>query len=398
VSLAGAEVGTLAETPQREIFFEYASDWIRDGFSISPYHLPLAPGLKQETTGVFGGLFGTFDDSIPDGWGLLLMDRFFGARGIRPETLSPLDRLAYVGCGGMGALEYHPEIEGGRADRQWMDLAEVAAQAERIVTGSAEEALPALRAAGGSSGGSRPKGFVAYHPSSGRMSSDVLQPGAGFEHWLVKFRAKEDPEDAGCIEAAYAEMAKAAGIQMPPTRLFDTRAGRFFGIQRFDRKPGGIRTHTHTFGGLIHSNFRHPNRDYQDFLFTVFSLTKDFQQVEQAFRRVVFNVIAHNRDDHVRNFAFLADKNGRWRLSPAYDIVWSSGVRGQHNMTVMGSGTPGTGELLKLAEDAGIGKKRAKELIAESMEAVRNWGAVAEKFGVSRKSQQVVGTTLLSLA
>ena len=170
-----------------------------------------------------------------------MTDRFFRAKGVAPEALSPLDRLAYIGNQGVGALEYRPIDPDAAGPGGGMDLAEVAEQAERIVAGSPEEALPALRAAGGSSGGSKPKVFIAFNPASGQISPDLVRTGPGFEHWLVKFRAKEDPEDAGCIEAAYAEMARAAGIVMSPTRLFTTKAGRFFGIQRFDRGPLGAR-------------------------------------------------------------------------------------------------------------------------------------------------------------
>jgi serine/threonine-protein kinase HipA len=322
------------------------------------------------------------------------MDRFFRARGILPESLSPLDRLAWLGDRGMGALEYKPANIDASAPGAAMDLGSIAAQAERIVAGSAEEALPALRAGGGSSGGSRPKVFIAYNPVTGQVSSDILRPGPGFEPWLVKFRAREDPEDAGSIEAAYAEMAREAGIEFPPSRLFETSAGRFFGVQRFDRGPGGLRIHVHTFGGMVHSHFRHPNRDYQEFLDVVFSATKDFRQVEQAFRRAAFNVLAHNRDDHVKNHAFIADRAGRWRLSPAYDLTLSGGISGQHNMTVAGSGNPGVPELLALAKAAGIRPRDASAMITSVSAAVVRWPEFAETAQVSPSSTAMAAALL----
>jgi serine/threonine-protein kinase HipA len=397
VEIASQPVGTLAETPLGEIFFEYDAKWLQTGYSISPFYLPLQPGLqpkRPETTQVFDGLFGVFDDSLPDGWGRLLMDRFFHSRTIALEDITPLNRLSYVGKTGMGALTYHPIIETAGFDQQWLDLDEIAAQAERIVSGSPEEALPALRAAGGSSSGSRPKAFVAYNPVTGKMSSDVLQPGEGFEHWLIKFRAKEDPTDAGNIEAAYALMALAAGINMPETRLFDTPIGRFFGIQRFDWKPGARRIHTHTFGGLIHSSFRHPDRDYHDLLSVAFNLTHEFNQVEEAYRRAVFNVFAHNRDDHVKNFAFIFTQPTGWRLSPAYDLTLSSGINGQHNMTVMGSGNPNEKHLLELAKDQGIDPRKARSILADVSAAIRRWPEFAEKTGVTNKSRANVSSLL----
>ena len=395
VLAGGRSVGTLAQTPEREIFFEYDPAWLRDGFSLSPFFLPLTPGLKQETSLIFGGLHGAFEDSLPDGWGLLLMDRFFRSRGMPPESLTPLDRLAYIGHHGMGALEYHPSNAEAVTPGGAMDLAVMAEQAERIVAGSPEEALPELRAAGGSSAGSRPKVLVAFNEITGQMTSDTIRPAPGFGHWLVKFRSREDPEDAGSIEAAYAEMAKAAGIVMPQARLFDTSIGRFFGIRRFDRDSNGARIHTHTFGGMVHSDFRHPNRDYEEYLSVVFNVTREFQQVEEAFRRAVFNVLAHNRDDHVKNHSFVADPAGNWRLSPAYDLTHSLGVAGQHNMTVVGSGKPGVGELLALAKNAGISERQATDTIASVSSVIRRWPEFAERTGVSAPSQARVGSSLI---
>lgn len=386
-------VGTIAETPRREIYFEYSPAWLSEGFSISPYFLPLTSGLKREETLVFEGLFGVFEDSVPDGWGRLLMDRFFRARGMSPESISPLDRLAYVGDHGIGALRYSPVIPGAVAPEGILNLSFVAGQAERIAAGSLEEALPVLQAMGGSSGGSRPKAFVAYHPTKGLLYPEGAAPGGDFEHWLVKFRAREDPADAGSIEAAYAEMARAAGIDMPAATLFDTAAGRFFAVKRFDRGPGEMRIHTHTFGGLAHSDFRHPNRDYQEFLTVTFDLTKDFAEVEQAYRRAVFNVLAHNRDDHVKNHAFVRALNGGWRLSPAYDLTHSHGVNGQHNMTVAGSGLPGVKELLTLADGAGLKAKDAKHIIDSVRSAIGDWPEFAAKAGVTEASVRRISSS-----
>lgn len=389
-------VGTIAETPGHEIYFEYSPEWLLGGFSISPYLLPFTPGLKREPDLIFEGLFGVFDDSIPDGWGRLLMDRFFRAQGTPPESLSPLDRLSYVGDHGIGALRYSPVIPGVGAPGGVLNLPLIAEQAERIAAGSPEEALPALQAAGCSSGGSRPKVIIAYNPATGLIFPESTTPREGFENWLVKFRARQDPADAGSIEAAYADMARAAGVDMPATKLFDTPAGRFFGIQRFDRSPDGTRIHTHTFGGMVHSDFRHPNRDYKEFLSVVFDLTKDFSQVEQAFLRATFNVLAHNRDDHVRNHAFIAGPSGGWRLSPAYDITQSEGVNGEHNMTVDGSGKPGVDDLLKLAAEAGLKPGKAKAFLSSVAASIRRWPEFAEKSGVSEASSRRIVSSFLT--
>jgi serine/threonine-protein kinase HipA len=387
--------GTIAETAGREIYFEYDLEWLRGGFALSPYFLPLTPGLKREDSLVFEGLFGIFDDSIPDGWGRLLMDRFFRSKRTPLDSMSPLDRLAYVGDFGVGAVRYHPIIpEIAAPDSSAMNLSLVAEQAERIVAGSPEEALPALYSGGGSTGGSRPKVFVAYDPSSGLMSSQTGSAGPGFEPWLVKFRSEQDGEDAGSVEEAYAQMARAAGVDMPATRIFATGAGRFFGVQRFDRGAGGRRIYTHTFGGIVHSDFRHPDRDYQEFLAVVLKLTRDARQVEQAFLRAAFNVLAHNRDDHVKNHAFLASPTGDWTLAPAYDLTHSTGVNGEHNMTVAGSGRPGAGDLLELASSSGITPSRAKDLIASVRASTKRWPEFAEAAGVSESSNRTVAHAL----
>jgi serine/threonine-protein kinase HipA len=381
--LAGRAVGTLAQTDEGAIYFEYDPDWLGGGFSISPYHLPLSPGLKRAKPDPFDGLFGVFDDSLPDGWGRLLTDRFFRARGIAPEELTPLDRLAHIGRRAMGALEYHPPADPEEPGALPLDLFTVAQEAEGIVAGSPKEALPELRAAGRSASGARPKVFVTVDPAHQRMSSDLTGAAPGLEHWLIKFRAREDPPDAGAVEQAYAALARSAGITVPVTRLFRTEAGNFFGAQRFDWLAGGTRVHTHSFGGLVHSDFRHPNRDYTELLAVVFDLTRDHRQVEQAFRRAAFNVMACNRDDHVKNFAFQHLPGSGWRLSPAYDLTFSSGVNGQHNLTVAGQGDPGVGDLRALAADAGIDRAGAERMLRDVREAVGTWAVVAEENGVS---------------
>ncbi len=393
VLLGGNAVGTLAETPDREVFFEYASSWISEGFSISPYHLPLKAGLMQEPTRIFEGLFGVFDDSLPDGWGRLLTDRYFRKQGRTPESLSPLDRLAFVGRNAMGALVYEPAVEDQELGLKGFDLGELASHAERIVNGSPEEVLPVLRVTGGSSGGSRPKVLVSLDPQNNEMSSDLWDASRDrddWEHWLIKFRAKEDPVDAGPIEGAYASMAKGCGIEIPETRIFESSAGRFFGIRRFDRVTRHVRLHAHTFGGLIHSHFRYPNRDYQEYLAIVFDLTKYFRQVEQAYRRAVFNVFAHNRDDHVKNFTFIHQPAVGWRLSPSYDLMWSHGVRGEHNMVMMGNGAPGTKQLFELAQSAGLSKHIAMSIIEEVRGAIATWPKIAKQFGVSSESLDMI--------
>lgn len=377
-------VGTLAEDRGR-IYFEYASDFLATDLNLSPFHLPFGEDLFQHKDLEFGPLPGLFDDSLPDGWGRLLMDRNFRSLGMNPAEISPLDRLSWLGHRTMGALTYHPSSDTQDRNNNAFDLHDLSRQSEEVLSGSVMDILPQLLRAGGSPCGARPKVLAGFNPNSGRIISGEDDLPNGFEHWIVKFFGQADGRDAGAIEYAYSLMARQAGINIPPTRIFETSEGdRFFGIKRFDR-DGDRRFHVHTFGNLIQSNFRIPSADYSDLLKATSLLTHNHQEVLQNFRRMVFNVLAHNRDDHVKNFAFLMDdKNGEWRVSPAYDLLFTSGPGGEHTMTVAGEGRkPGRVEFLKLAKEGGISSGQVNAIIEEVQEAVDCWGELSEMNDVS---------------
>jgi serine/threonine-protein kinase HipA len=379
-------VGTLAEQ-ERRIYFEYDAGFLRSPLPLSPFKLPPRPGLFEHTERDFAAVFGVFNDSLPDGWGLLLMDREFRRQGLDPRALTPLDRLAYIGTRGMGALTYHPPAAAGEEDQGLgIDLDALARQAERVLEGSAEEVLPALRIAGGSPGGARPKVLVGVR-DDGRIISGTSGLPPGYRHFLVKFGGKEDPPDMGAVEAAYASVAESAGIGVPPTRLFETPdGGRYFGAERFDRE-GNQRVHMHTLGGLLHASHRVPSVDYEGFLKATLILTRDQRQVEEAFRRMVFNVLAHNRDDHVKNFSFLMGRDGAWRLTPAYDLVFSEGPGGEHTMAVAGEARqPTHRDMLRVAETCDLGLRRAREIVQEVRSGVAEWPAAARAAGVSSET------------
>jgi len=225
-------IGALAEA-NRKIYFEYDPEFLKDPLWLSPFKLPPEPGLHEHRDLFFGPLFGLFDDSLPDGWGLLLMNRHFRQQGILPEAVSPLDRLAYMGTRTMGALTYHPaEPDDGRDDA--LDLHNLAQEAYRVLEGTATEVLPQLMRAGGSPGGARPKVLIGLKDN--RIISGVDNLPVGYTGWIVKFPSRQDAVDDGCVEYAYSIMARAAGLQMPATRLFTTSPGdSFFGVERFDR-------------------------------------------------------------------------------------------------------------------------------------------------------------------
>lgn len=386
-------VGTLAEQ-ERRIYFEYDAAFLHTPLPISPFKLSVRPGLFEHAERGFSEVFGAFNDSLPDGWGLLLMDREFRKRGLDPATVSVLDRLAYIGTRGMGALTYHPPSATVEEEGLGIDLDELARQAERVLEGSAEEVLPALRIAGGSPGGARPKVLVGVR-EDGRMVSGASGLPGGYRHFLVKFGAEEDGPDIGAVEAAYALMAREAGVDVPPTHLFETRdGGRYFGAERFDRE-GSLRLHMHTLSGLLHASHRLPSLEYEGFLKATLILTKDQRQVEEAFRRMAFNVLAHNRDDHVKNFSYLMDRAGVWRLAPAYDLVFSKGPRGQHTMAVAGEAErPTERDMLRVAADCDVDSRRARETVQQVRDAVRQWPRFADATGVSAATARRIGSVV----
>jgi serine/threonine-protein kinase HipA len=386
-------VGTLAEQDLR-VYFEYEGGFLAAPLPISPFRLPVKPGLFEHAERDFAHVFGVFNDSLPDGWGLLLMDREFKKRGLKPSTVSVLDRLAYIGTRGMGALTYHPPTAVGEEEALWVDLDALAHQAERILEGSAEDLLPALRIAGGSPGGARPKVLVGVR-DDGHLLSGTADLPEGYRHYLIKFPAKEDAPDIGAVEVAYSLMAAEAGLDVPPTRLFETGdGGRYFGAERFDR-TGNQRLHMHTLSGLLHASHRVPSLEYDGLLKATMLLTKDQRQVEEAFRRMVFNVLAHNRDDHVKNFSYLMNRSGSWRLAPAYDLVFSDGPGGQHTMAVSGEAVhPTVQDLLRVAEECDVDLRRAREILRQVQDALGNWSRFARTVGVGSTTERRIGKVI----
>jgi len=386
-------VGTLADQDRR-VFFEFDRAFLDTSLPISPFKLPVKPGLIEHGERDFARVFGVFNDSLPDGWGLLLMDREFRKRGFNPATLSILDRLAYIGTRGMGALTYHPPTATGEEEVLWIDLDAVAHQAARILEGSAEELLPALRIAGGSPGGARPKVLVGVR-GDGHLISGTADLPEGYKHYLIKFPSSEDVPDIGAVEAAYSLMAAQAGVEVPPTRLFETGdGGRYFGAERFDR-AGHLRLHMHTLGGLLHASHRLPSLEYDGLLKTTMILTKDQRQMDEAFRRMVFNVLAHNRDDHVKNVSYLMDRSGVWTLAPAYDLVFSEGPGGQHTMAVSGEAVrPAAQDMLRVAEECDVDLHRARECLQQVNDAVGNWPQFARGAGVGRDTERRIGKVI----
>jgi len=376
-------VGQLAESRGR-IFFEYDPQFLQSPLWLSPFKLPPAPGLHEHKDLAFGPLFGLFDDSLPDGWGLLLMDRAFRRAGRDPHEVGILERLAYLGSETMGTLVYEPAMAREDELNESFDLGRLAREAFLVMDGDVHSALPLLQRAGGSPGGARPKVLVGVQGD--RLISGHGELPEGFAPWIIKFPARQDDRDAGSIEFTYARMAAAAGLVMPETRLFEAGRNRFFGVRRFDRH-GNRRVHTHTLGNLIHSNFRVPSCDYSDYLKVVRILTKNHQDLRQAFRRMVFNVLTHNRDDHVKNVSFCLDESGDWSLACAYDLTFAPGPGGEHSMTVQGEGkTPGRREMWAVGLGVGLKDMDMAGMYDEVRAAVEQWPILADEVGLPEEN------------
>lgn len=389
-------VGQLAER-QGKVFFQYDAEFLRHNISLSPFLLPLQTELFECPAEPFSGLPGLCADALPDGWGLLLMDRSLQKLGINPRTVSPLDRLLLVGNNAMGALRFEsaPDDVDVKADTN-VDLQLLGEEAIDVFSGDKDDVLPALAKAGVSPGGARPKVLVGI--SGNTMISGETDLPAGYVPWLVKFHTGRSPEqrEEGIIEFIYAEMARQAGIKLPETQLFpgDDHPG-YFAIKRFDRADNNKRIHMHTLAGLVHANFRVPDYSYDDFIRLTLKLTRNAVDAEQAFRRMAFNLAAANRDDHTKNFAYLMSEDGEWRLSPAYDLTFNHGHYGEHTMLIgrYGKNIPASA-LYEVGRLAQLNQKRCVQIISEVFDAVSQWERLAKQEGVSsitrREIQQIL--------
>jgi serine/threonine-protein kinase HipA len=388
-----APLGRLA-LRERQIFFEYDADFLGRGLNVSPFRLPLISGVQSFDRGLFEGLPGLFNDSLPDGWGRLLFDRALRSQGLLPNQLSPLDRLAHVGHSGMGALTYEPDYS-EQSDTEKVDLDWLAVQAQQVLEGEADEVLSELLALNGSSAGARPKALIGFSRQQSRIVHNARVIANGYEPWLVKFANTQDGSDAGAIEFVYAEMARRAGIDMPDTYLFPAKSGAgYFATKRFDR-DGVKRLHMHTACGLLHSDFRTPSLDYQDLIELTMLLTRDVRETEKMFGLAVFNVMAHNRDDHSKNFSFLMDERGDWRLSPAYDLTFSSGPGGEQSTMVMGEGkVPKIEHLHALGQAAGFSKHKVNQTIERTRAALSAWQGLAGEHRIRKTDIKLIGDRL----
>ncbi|GAA5484616.1 type II toxin-antitoxin system HipA family toxin [Haloferula sargassicola] len=377
-------IGGLADDARGKIYFEYDPGWRARGIELSPIHLPLSiSGPVTSPTADFGPLFGLFDDSMPDWWGQRIMRHHFASMNLPWNEVRPLEKLACQGAFSIGALAYEPDLS-PKSFRETLatEVGELVAAARQLLEGDPQSVLPALVRGGLSPGGAQPKALVAFNDDLSQAVAGGGPAPEGFASWLVKFQL--DPDDpVGREEFAVTRMAAAAGIRTPETRLFETADGlTHFLTKRFDRQPGTLPKHVHTFAGLTHTPVR-DTLDYHDLLGLTRDLTLHEAEVEEAFRRAVFNVAIANDDDHSRNHAYLFDPEIGWKLSPAYDLTRTSyplgsgfraaGIRGRFSGLT-------ADHLLQLGEDQAI--RRAAEKIDQVLEAVRHWPDLAAEAGL----------------
>lgn len=355
----GRNVGILAETPDGLAAFQYSSEWLQNGFSISPFSLPLENRTFIAKPHPLDGLFGIFSDSLPDGWGRLLVDRTLQKHGIDPNEVNFLQRLAIVGKSGAGALEYHPSFD-PISDDALENLDAIALNCAEVLAAQDTADLDILFAMGGSSGGARPKVFYTIDE----------------EEWIVKFPSSIDPANIGKREYQLAKAAKDCGIKMPDVRLLPSNlCSGYFATKRFDRRKAvGQKTeklHMASAAALLETSHRIPNLSYELLMRLTLQLTNSMRVVERMFQLMVFNVLCGNRDDHSKNFTFLFSENAGWTLSPAYDLTENPGFNGEHATTVQGKGRNITEQdMLAVAKETDIDEEFARSAIERTKSAL----------------------------
>ena len=383
-------LGTLADDGTH-LLFEYSAQALTRGIELSPRHLKLQAQAYQAFPAHQHRLPGLIADALPDGWGMVLMDRLITQIGLDRRQISPLYRLGIIGDRAMGALSFRPatDIKLPLSD---FTLLKLAREAHQEVVGHDSEALKELMLIGGSPHGSRPKALVQYDQSTQMINT--LDSGKG-EPWLIKFQALNEHKEVCAIEDLYAIMARACQLEIPRTQYFDL-GSQFagFGVQRFDRM-NELRIPVHTLAGFLNADFRVPSVDYETLLRATRLLTQSEREVQKAFERCVFNVIINNRDDHAKNFSFRMNAQFTWELAPCYDLTFNHGPGGEHQMDVVGEGgEPGKRHLLELASKNGLRIVWAKQVIERIAQVAGNFSVNAKNHAIRKNTQQSIARTI----
>ena len=420
VILWGREIGAVSWLEDREIgVFQYAPEFVGSGIEVAPLMMPLReapyefPGLPRDA---FKGLPGLLADSLPDKFGHAVIDAWLAAQGRKPESFNPVERLCYIGARGMGALEFEPAILGSPTRGRKLEVAALVDLANKVLNdrkalaGTLDgthdaKAIEDIIRVGTSAGGARAKAILAWNETTGEFRSGQIKADQGFTYWLMKFdgvagnkdRELADPQGFGLIEYAYHLMAIDAGIEMTLCRLQREGGRAHFMTKRFDRTEEGDKLHMQSLAAMMHFNFNQPDvYSYEQALQTIRRLRLPMADIELQFRRAVFNVIARNHDDHVKNIAFLMNKAGAWRLSPAFDVAYSYNPSGawtsRHQMSLNGKRDGfDVEDLIALGETAGIKPAKARRIIEEVDASVGKWSDFAAIAGIDDETRDRIG-------
>ncbi len=376
--LWGTLVSTTALTGRPQIMFEYSDLAKSKGLELSAYTLPLeGVSLRRGFPNHQFGLPGPVYDSLPDGWGMLLMDRLFRRRNLNAARIGPLERLAYIGKNAMGALSFEPVAPEGEVSQAHIPVESLAAEIQEVLKGEGGQFLQTLLLVGGSPQGARPKALVFRNPQDGTFTTAATP---GFEAWLIKFPAKDEHPEVCAIEMVYAECLRRCGIQTPDTQHFNLPNGlAAFASRRFDRVDGQ-RVPMQSLAAFTGADYKSPGSlDYVNFLRATQMCTNDVREKALAFERAVFNVAFNNRDDHPKNFAYVMSRSGTWHLAPAYDVTFCEGPGGYHQMDVMGEALEVSRDaMLRLAEEAEVPMDRAADIISRMCESAGQFAALAQ--------------------
>lgn len=421
VVLWGTTIGAAAYVDNSgAVAFEYAPEFLQSQVEVSPFMMPLSPAtfVFREIGQSFHGLPGLLADSLPDKFGNAIIDAWLAQQGRLPESFDALDRLSYTGKRGMGALEFEP-ITGPKRDGTPLDVARLVDLAASVLRAKNEfgvslaqdHSLEDILRVGTSAGGARAKAVVAWNRKTGELRSGQIDHGPHFRHWLIKFDGVEGNGDKegrdeggfGLIEFAYHIMAVQAGIRMTECELLRENGRAHFMTARFDRKADGSKVHMQSLAALRHYDFNEPGTySYEQAMLTISQLGLGVVAREEQYRRAVFNVLARNQDDHVKNIAFLMDKNGQWSLSPAFDVNYAYNPRGQwtsrHQMSIHGKWSDfERTDLQSLARYAGLSRSAERRIFDDVRSAVNDWPMYAHAVGVTRKRAAQIGAIHRSL-
>jgi len=404
--------------------FQYDPGFVGNGPEVSPITMPIRrapytfPALSYQS---FRGLPGLLSDSLPDRYGNALIDVWLASQGRDPGSFNTVERLCYIGTRGMGALEFSP-AQGPRPSRtrdiQISALVELASEilSDRealtvsLLEGHKEQALRDILSVGTSAGGARAKAVIAFNPKTKEVRSGQVEAGPGFEHWILKFdgvsgnqdKELEDPKGYGQIEYAYSKMARAAHINMTECRLLEEGGRRHFMTRRFDRDASGAKIHMQSLGAIAHYDYNQAGaHSYEQAFIVMKQLGLDMAATEQQFRRMVFNIVARNQDDHVKNIAFLMGRDGRWRLSPAFDLTYAYQPDGRwtnkHQMSMNGKRDAFTSEdFIACASTASLRQGLAEQIVDDVKSVVIRWPDFASDSGVTDEDAERIGRELLT--